>query len=233
MSASRPAADAFVVILYPLAVSEPLAGDRRRNPGSSLLWQNDSSANAREIVMSRIQSLRSELGGVHPLAESKVKDHLEPFVKAFIGHAPFAVLASSNASGDCDASPKGGKPGFVKVLDDRTLLIPDVGGNRLFQSYENFESNPKAGLVFIIPGTEVTTRVNGRVEVVDAARLQELELAAEVQYTDGNSELVQAILLHVDEAYFHCPRAFRFADLWNTATIEENGKRSLKDLLGG
>lgn len=181
--------------------------------------------------MSRIDTLRAELGGVHPLAETKVKDHLEPFVQAFIKHAPFAVMASSNSGGDCDASPKGGQPGFAKVLDERTLLIPDVGGNRLFQSYENFETNPKAGLVFIIPGTDVTARVNGRVEVVDQAGLRDMNLSAEVLYTDANSELVQAIVLKVDEAYFHCPRSFRFADLWNTSTIEDNAKRSLKDLM--
>jgi uncharacterized protein len=184
-----------------------------------------------EALMSRIDTLRAELGGAHPLAATKVKDHLEPLVRGFITHAPFAVMASSNAAGDCDASPKGGKPGFVKVLDERTLLIPDVGGNRLFQTYQNFESNPKAGLVFIIPGTEVTARVNGRVEVVDRAGLADMKLSAEVLYTDDNSELVQAVVLKVDEAYLHCPRAFRFADLWNTATIEENAKRSLKDLM--
>jgi uncharacterized protein len=206
----------------------------RRQPGVCAgLWQNVTHLRdtAGEANMSRIDTLRTELGGVHPLAETKVKDHIEPFVRAFIAHAPFAVLASSSASGDCDASPKGGKPGFVKVLDERTLLIPDVGGNRLFQSYQNFESNPKAGLVFIIPGTDVTVRVNGRVELVDPDGLSAMNLAAEVLYTDANSELVQAILLKVDEAYFHCPRSFRFADLWNTSTIEENAKRSLKDLM--
>jgi uncharacterized protein len=186
-----------------------------------------------ENSMSRIDTLRTELGGPHPLAETKVKDHLEPFVRAFIAHSPFVVLASSNAAGDCDASPKGGKPGFVKVLDERTLLIPDVGGNRLFQSYQNFESNPKAGLVFMIPGTEVTVRVNGRIELIEQAGLAQRGISAEVMYTDANSELVQGFLLHVDEAYFHCPRSFRFADLWNTATIEVNAKRSLKDLASG
>jgi uncharacterized protein len=183
--------------------------------------------------MSRIDTLREELGGAHPLAVTKVKDHLEPFVRAYIAHSPFVVLATSNADGDCDASPKGGKPGFVKVLDERTLLIPDVGGNRLFQSYQNFESNPKAGLVFMIPGTEVTVRVNGHVELVEQTELAQRGLAAEVLWADANAGLVQGILLHVDEAYFHCPRSFRFADLWNTATIEANAKRSLKDLAGG
>jgi predicted pyridoxine 5'-phosphate oxidase superfamily flavin-nucleotide-binding protein len=156
--------------------------------------------------MSRIDCLREELGGPHPLAAKKVKPFLEPYVRAFIEHAPFAVMASSNANGDCDASPKGGHPGFVKVIDDRTLLIPDIGGNRLFQSYQNFESNPKAGFVFIIPGMDMTVRVNGRVSVIEPAELERRGLVAEVK------------------------RSFQFAELWNTGTIEANLKRSLKDL---
>jgi PPOX class probable FMN-dependent enzyme len=180
--------------------------------------------------MSRIEGLRADLGGAHPAAAKKVKDHLEPFVQAFIRKSPFAVMASSNADGDCDASPKGGLPGFIKVVDERTLLIPDVGGNRLFQSFENFESNPKAGLVFMIPGMEVTVRVNGRVRVVEPQELEVAGLVPEVGFTDQNSTLVQGLMLTVDEAYFHCPRSFKFADLWNTGTIEANTGLSLKDL---
>ena len=179
--------------------------------------------------MSRIEALRSELGGPHPAAAKKVKDHLEPHVQAFIRRSPFAVMASSNAAGDCDASPKGGLPGFIKVVDERTLLIPDVGGNRLFQSFENFESNPKAGLVFMIPGMEVTVRVNGRVRVVEPAQVEVMGLVPEVGYRDDNSVLVQGLLLTVDEAYFHCPRSFKFADLWNIGTIEANARLSIKD----
>jgi uncharacterized protein len=180
--------------------------------------------------MSRIDALRTELGGPHPVAATKVKDHLEPHVQAFIRHAPFAVLASSNADGDCDASPKGGLPGFVKILDARTLLIPDLGGNRLFQSYQNFESNPKAGLLFMIPGMDVTVRVNGRISVVEADDLRSRGIAPEVLNADANAGLVQGMLLAVDEAYFHCPRSFRFAELWNTDTIAANRSRSIKDL---
>ena len=111
--------------------------------------------------MSRVEALREELGGVHPGAAKKVKDHLDDYLAGFISNSPFAVLATSNATGDCDASPKGGLPGFIKIVDERTLLIPDLGGNRLFQSYENFETNSKAGLIFMIPGMSVTVRVNG------------------------------------------------------------------------
>jgi uncharacterized protein len=180
--------------------------------------------------MSRIARLREELGGAHPVAATKVKDHLEPILRGFIARSPFVVMATSNADGDCDASPKGGLPGFIKVLDDRTLIIPDVGGNRLFQGFQNIESNPKVGLVFMIPGVDVTVRVNGRVGVLEADALAEQNVRGDVHKPDGNAGLIQGLKLSIDEAYFHCPRSFQFADLWNRGTIEANATLSLKDL---
>ena len=180
--------------------------------------------------MSRIDQLRETLGGAHPRAKTKVKGALDGYLQGYIANSPFAVMSSSNGDGDCDASPKGGLPGFIKVLDERTLLVPDIGGNRLFQSYQNFESNPKGGLVFMIPGVDSTARVNGRVELIEPEQLAERGIAPEVLDPDGNSGLVQGILVHVDEAYLHCPRSFKFAALWDTDTIEENRSLSLKDL---
>ena len=184
-------------------------------------------------TVSRIDELRVLLGGASEAAAKKVKDHLEPYVQAFIENAPFAILSTADGDGNCDASPKGGLPGFIKVVDERTLLMPDIGGNRLFQSYQNFESNPKAGLLFIIPGMNVTVRVNGRIELLEPDALKARKIEPELNWTDGNSGLIQGILLHIDEAYFHCPRSMQFADLWNTATIEVNSQRSLKTLKDG
>jgi len=183
--------------------------------------------------MSRIDALREDLGGAHPLAATKVKDHLEPRVRAFIEQSPFAVLASANSAGDCDASPKGGLPGFIKIIDERTLLIPDIGGNRLFQTYQNFESNPKAGLVFMIPGVEITARVNGRVRLVERDDLESMGIVPETKMQDANSGLVQGQLLDVDEAYLHCPRCMQFAGLWDADAIAGNAAKPLKTLLGG
>lgn len=180
--------------------------------------------------MSRIDELRTALGGAHPVAATKVKDFLEPRLQGFVRRSPFAVMATSSGDGDCDASPRGGVPGFVKVIDERTLLIPDIGGNRLFQSYQNLESNPKVGLLFMIPGMDVTMRVNGRVRVVERAELESMGMTPEVLHPDGNSGLVQGLMLSVDEAYLHCPRSFRFAELWNTEAITRNSGLSLKDL---
>jgi len=180
--------------------------------------------------MSRIDKLREELGGAHPAAANKVKDFLEPYVKAFIQNSPFAVMASSDSEGNCDASPKGGLPGFIKVIDDRTLLIPDIGGNRLFQSYQNFETNPKAGLIFMIPGISVTVRVNGRVRIMEIEDVTGHGIKPELNNPDANSGMIQGFELEVDEAYFHCPRSMQFADLWDTDVIDANSKKSLKDL---
>ena len=179
---------------------------------------------------SRIDQLREALGGAHELAASKVKDHLEPYVQVFIENSPFAIMSSADSEGNCDASPKGGLPGFIKVLDERTLLVPDIGGNRLFQSYQNFESNPKAGFLFIIPGLNFTARVNGRIRLLESGELEERGVEPELSWSDENSGMIQGVFLDIDEAYFHCPRSIQFADLWNTETIQENASVSLKSL---
>ena len=159
-------------------------------------------------------------------ARTKVRDHMEPRVQEFIQNAPFAVLASSNAGGRCDASPKGGKPGFVRVLDDRHLLLPDIAGNRLFQSYENIDSNPHVGLIFFIPGLNNTVRVNGSARVVEKGELERRDLELEVYQPDDNARNLQGLLIQVEEAYSHCPRALKFSNLWDVETIETHGRNS-------
>jgi hypothetical protein len=155
-------------------------------------------------------------------ARTKVKNTMSEEIQDFIQQAPFAVMATSNANGQCDASPKGGKPGFVKVLDEKHLLLPDVAGNRLFQSYENIDTNAQVGLLFLIPGSDHTVRVNGRAQVVDKEELEQHQMKLSVHWTDDNAKNLQGLLIEVEEAYGHCPRAFKFANLWNTETIEHN-----------
>jgi predicted pyridoxine 5'-phosphate oxidase superfamily flavin-nucleotide-binding protein len=150
----------------------------------------------------------------------KVKPTMAKWIQEFIRHSPFCVLATSNAHGDCDASPKGGKPGFVKILNDKQLFIPDVAGNKLFHGYGNIESNPKAELIFFIPGHNSTVRVNGGVRVIDGAELRDVRL--EVHNPDEKAKLVQGLLLDVDEAYSHCPRALKFSNLWDVEEITRN-----------
>ena len=158
--------------------------------------------------------------------KNKVKPFMVPWVIEFIQNSPFLVMSSSNQQGDCDASPKGGKPGFVKVINDTTLLIPDVAGNKLFQSYENFESNPKVGLMFLIPAISAVARVNGTIEVIRKGEARFDALSSDVFSPDENTKLLQAILVHVDESYSHCPRAIGFSKLWDTDTINRNQQSS-------
>jgi PPOX class probable FMN-dependent enzyme len=152
--------------------------------------------------------------------KGKVKPVMAAWIQDFIRHSPFCVLATSDTAGDCDASPKGGKPGFVKVLNDKQLFIPDVAGNKLFHGYGNIESNPKAGLIFFIPGHNNTVRVNGKVRVMDRSELADVKL--EVNNPDEKAEVLQGLLLDVEESYSHCPRALKFSRLWDVEEIVKN-----------
>jgi predicted pyridoxine 5'-phosphate oxidase superfamily flavin-nucleotide-binding protein len=109
--------------------------------------------------------------------KGKVRAYMAEWIQDFIRHSPFCATATSNAVGDCDASPKGGRPGFVKIRNDRQLLLPDVAGNKLFHGYGNLETNPKVGLIFLVPGHDNTVRINGRSKVVDRAELKDIQLA--------------------------------------------------------
>ena len=154
----------------------------------------------------------------------KVEGLLQDKVREFISESPMLVMATSAADGSCDASPKGGKPGWVKILDDRRLLIPDVAGNRLFQSYLNMEENPHVALIFFIPGIRETVRVNGTVEIVDRAELDELQVELDVFNPDENAMVLQGVVVHVEESYGHCPRALAFSRFWDSDRIAANSK---------
>jgi PPOX class probable FMN-dependent enzyme len=164
----------------------------------------------------------SKFGFPKERAATKIRSYLMDNVKEFIKQSPMLVMATSAADGTCDASPKGGLPGFVKILDDSTLLIPDVAGNNLFQSYLNLTQNPQLGLVFFIPGIRETVRVNGRVKLINKEELKRLEIELEVNNPDDNSRIQQGIVLEIEEAYGHCPRALVFSKFWDEEQIQEN-----------
>lgn len=169
-----------------------------------------------------VNRYQQKFGAPSDGAVNKVLDHLSDYVREFILNAPFVVMATANGQGQCDASPKGGRPGFAKVLDDRHLLLPDVRGNRLFQSYENIDANAQVGLVFFIPGIDYTARVNGTAQVVDEHDLVARGISMEVFDPDDNAALQQGLLVEVQEAYPHCTRALKFSRLWDTEVIEQN-----------
>lgn len=180
--------------------------------------------------MSNIDTLspnrfQQQFGQPPERARTKIRDYMEPAIQEFIRQAPFAVLATCDAEGRCDASPKGGKPGFVHILDDRHLLLPDVAGNRLFQSYQNIDGNAYVGLIFFVPGLDNTARVNGSARVVDKEELERHNMDLQVHQPDDNAKNLQGLLIEVEEAYNHCTRALKFSKLWDTETIEQQRQR--------
>jgi PPOX class probable FMN-dependent enzyme len=151
--------------------------------------------------------------------QTKVKEFLPEPVKAFIAESPFLVMSTSDSHGRCDASPKGGEPGFVRILDDRHLLVPDVAGNKLFQSYLNMNENPHVGLVFFIPGIAEVVRVNGRVTIVSREALDRHQVEHSMYNPDGDRAVQQGIVVEVEEAYTHCPRSINYSRLWDEEEI--------------
>jgi uncharacterized protein len=137
---------------------------------------------------------------------------LEKHSRAFIARSPFLVVASCDAQGRVDASPKGDAPGFVQVLDDETLLIPDRLGNNRVDTIKNVLDHPGVGLIFFVPGLRETLRVNGKAQITtDPALLQSCAV---------NGKLPRSgILITAEEVYFHCGKALIRSDLWNPAKM--------------
>ncbi|MBV9079433.1 MAG: pyridoxamine 5'-phosphate oxidase family protein [Methylobacteriaceae bacterium] len=152
--------------------------------------------------------LRTLMGPVHPLAERKLLPRLDRYARDFIALSPFLVLASADRDGRADASPRGDGPGFVQVLDDATLLIPDRRGNNLADSFRNVLTSPGVGLIFLVPGVNETLRVNGRARLTTDPAL--LEPAA----VDGKVPKA-GLLVSVEEVYFHCGKALIRSKLWD------------------
>ncbi len=151
--------------------------------------------------------------------QTKVRPQLTEPLKAFIAQSPMLVMATSDRDGRCDASPKGGLPGFVRILDDNHLLVPDVAGNKLFQSYLNMDENPHVGLLFFIPGLSEVVRVNGSVTIVGRDELDRQGVDGARYDPDESRDVLQGIVVEVEEAYTHCPRALNYSRLWDPEEI--------------
>jgi PPOX class probable FMN-dependent enzyme len=145
------------------------------------------------------------------LVVEKELDHIDAHTRAFIALSPLVIVASADADGRCDASPRGDPPGFVRVLDEKRLLIPDRSGNNRVDTMLNLVSNPRIGLLFLVPGTNETVRVNGRATVVS-----DEELLAPSEMKGKTPKL--GILVEVDEVFFHCARAFIRSSFWKPET---------------
>ncbi len=152
--------------------------------------------------------LRALMGDpVAPSVVEKTMTSLDRHCFAFIGRAPFVFVATSDAEGRTDISPKGDAPGFVKVLDNKTLVIPDRPGNQRFDTFRNLFASPRIGLIFLVPGKRETLRISGKAEVVRDAELLETLVA------NGKTPAL-AIAVHVEEAFFHCAKCIIRSHLW-------------------
>ena len=159
-------------------------------------------------------ALRAHMGQISAMAERKVLHALDRHCRHFIALSPFLVLATADADGRVDASPRGDPPGFVQVLDDRTLLLPDRPGNNRVDSFGNVLSAPGVGLIFFVPGIDETLRVNGTARLLtEAEALAGLEVNGKAPRT--------GLVIHVEEAFFHCAKALRRARLWDPAARVE------------
>lgn len=163
--------------------------------------------------MSRIDSveqLRALYGEPGERSVKKVLDRLDPHCRHFIALSPFVLLASQGADGHGDVTPRGDRPGFVAVDDDRTLLLPDRPGNNRLDALSNVIANPSVGLLFMVPGVDETLRVAGRAEIrTDPSLLARFEVSG---------KLPKSVLrITVVEAYLHCAKALMRSRLWDPA----------------
>jgi PPOX class probable FMN-dependent enzyme len=176
------------------------------------------------FAVTTLAQLRAIVGESNPATAMKVGEALDEAACGFIARSPFLLLATADAAGRTDVSPKGDHAGFVAVEDARTLLIPDRSGNRLIFGLQNILANPHVSALFMVPGTGETLRVNGRAALTtDPAVLQ--RLAAR-----GKPALL-AIRLSIEESFFHCAKAFLRAALWNPETWPSDVKVSFGRIL--
>lgn len=175
-------------------------------------------------------ALRALYAAPSERAVRKQLDRLDAHCRRFIELSPFLVLASADESGRADASPRGGEPGFVKVLDERTLLIPDSKGNNRLDSLANLIRRPGVGLLFLIPGVDETLRVNGEAAIsADAALIERCDA--------GRHRPKLVLRVAVREAYLHCAKSLMRAKLWDPAARNErvvmpSMNQMLKDQIG-
>lgn len=170
-----------------------------------------------------VEDLRATIGELNPAVSLKIEPSLNDPARDFIARSPFLLLATSDASGRQEVSPKGDQPGFVAIEDERTLLIPDRKGNRLVMGLQNILANPHVGTIFLIPGTPETLRVNGTAELTrdpDVCR----------RLTARGEPALLAIRLRIEECFFHCAKAFLRADLWKPASWPERQRVSFGEM---
>jgi len=163
------------------------------------------------VEVSSEEELTELLGAPAPQALAKERTTLHGLDREWLAASPFCLIATSDANGRCDVSPKGDPPGFTLVLDDSTIAIPDRRGNRRFDGFRNVLANPHVGLVYLIPGRGDTLRINGRARLLrDAPFFDEMAVRGK--------RPALALLVEVEEVFHHCAKAFLRSSLWRPET---------------
>jgi PPOX class probable FMN-dependent enzyme len=163
-----------------------------------------------EHLVTTMAQLEALYGEKMPAAVIKENDHINGSYRKLIEAAPFVTVATAGPEG-LDCSPKGDAPGFVRILDDKTLAIPDRPGNNRIDGFRNIVRDPRIALLFLIPGIGETLRVNGRAAIsIDPALMASFAI---------NGKLPRCVLIvHIDSVYFHCSKAIVRSKLWNGET---------------
>lgn len=167
-------------------------------------------------VISSEEQLRDIFGWPADRSVNKQIDHLDKHCRDIIERSPFLLIGSSDGQ-RCDVSPKGDAPGFVRILDDKTIAIPDLPGNNRLDTLMNFMANPQVGIIFMVPGMDETLRINGRVSLVrDSDLLESMAVGGKLPKL--------AIVVDVEEVFTHCPKAFIRSSLWNSDTWKDRSE---------
>ncbi len=170
-----------------------------------------------EFLVNDERDLRSLFSATHAIAVQKCQNHLDKHSMDFVARSPFICIGTQSPNGLADVSPRGDPSGFVKVLDHKTLLIPDRPGNNRLDTLSNILANPTVGLLFIIPGFDETMRVNGKGKITrDPALLALLTV-------EGRTPTV-AIVVTVQEVFIHCAKAFRRSKLWDPSHHQDRSE---------
>jgi PPOX class probable FMN-dependent enzyme len=157
------------------------------------------------------EELRELLGAPMRRAIDKERVTLHAWDREWLAHTPLCLISTSDADGNCDVSPKGDPPGFVHVIDDTTIAIPDRPGNRRADGFMNVLSNPHVGLIFLIPGRGETLRINGRATLVREAPF------FDEMIVKGNRPAL-ALIVDIEQIFFHCAKALMRSKVWKPET---------------
>ncbi|WP_422774884.1 pyridoxamine 5'-phosphate oxidase family protein [Plantactinospora sp. WMMC1484] len=155
--------------------------------------------------------LRELLGEPIPRAVTKERVRLHEIDREWLAASPFCLVATADAAGNCDVSPKGDPPGFTLVLDDTTIALPERPGNRRADGFRNILANPHVGLIYLIPGRGETLRINGRARLVREAPFFD-------QMVVKGHRPALALVVEIEQIFFHCAKAFMRSSLWRPET---------------